>query len=92
VVFTTNHTGYQEVLTDPSFAGQIVVMTAPMIGNYGTRPEDAQSRRPWVSGFVVKNLSDASPRGREPLPAYLERHQIPTRWGYALGHLPGGPR
>jgi len=45
VVFTTNHTGYQEVLTDPSFARQIVVMTAPMIGNYGTRPEDAQSRR-----------------------------------------------
>ena len=78
VVFTTNHTGYQEVLTDPSFAGQIVVMTAPMIGNYGTRREDAQSRRPWVEGFVVKELSDAAPRGREPLPAYLERHRIPT--------------
>lgn len=81
VVFTTNHTGYQEVLTDPSFAGQIVVMTAPMIGNYGTRPEDAQSRRPWVAGFVVKRLSDSAPRGREPLPAYLARHQIPTLVG-----------
>lgn len=81
VVFTTNHTGYQEVLTDPSFAGQIVVMTAPMIGNYGTRPEDAQSRRPWVAGFVVKTLSDAAPRGRKPLPTYLEDHTIPTLVG-----------
>lgn len=80
-MFTTNHTGYQEVLTDPSFAGQIVVMTAPMIGNYGTRPEDAQSRRPWVEGFVVRRLSDAAPRDREPLPAYLKRHEIPTLVG-----------
>lgn len=80
-VFTTNHTGYQEVLTDPSFAGQIVVMTAPMVGNYGTRHEDAQSRRSWVAGFVVRRLSDGSPCGREPLRAYLGRHEIPTLVG-----------
>lgn len=56
LVFTTNMTGYQEVLTDPSFAGQIVVMTAPMIGNYGVTPEDAQSVGPRVAGFVVREL------------------------------------
>jgi carbamoyl-phosphate synthase small subunit len=81
VVFTTNHTGYQEVLTDPSFAGQVVVMTAPMIGNYGTCPEEAQSRRSWVGGFVVRRLSYGAPRGREPLREYLERHAIPTLVG-----------
>ncbi len=59
-VFTTVLTGYQEVLTDPSFAGQIVVMTAPMMGVYGTDPADEQSRRPWVAGFVVRHLSAAS--------------------------------
>ncbi len=56
LVFTTNMTGYQEVLTDPSFAGQIVVMTAPMIGNYGVVPEDEQSAEPHVAGFVVREL------------------------------------
>ena len=81
VVFTTNHTGYQEVLTDPSFAGQIVVMTAPMIGNYGTSPEEAQSRKSWVGGFVVRRLSEGAPRGREPLREYLARQTIPTLLG-----------
>lgn len=79
-VFTTNMSGYQEVLTDPSYAGQIVVMTAPMIGVYGTHPEDDQSRRPWVAGFVVRRLSRA-PRGdggAGSLVAYLEEHGIPT--------------
>lgn len=57
VVFTTNLTGYQEVLTDPSFAGQIVVMTAPMIGNYGVSAADEQAEAPWVAGFVVRELS-----------------------------------
>ena len=57
VVFTTNLSGYQEVFTDPSFAGQIVVMTAPMIGNYGTNPEDVESARPMVVGVVVRELS-----------------------------------
>jgi carbamoyl-phosphate synthase small subunit len=57
VVFTTNITGYQETFTDPSYLGQIVVMTAPMIGNYGINPEDMESERPQVSGVVVRELS-----------------------------------
>jgi carbamoyl-phosphate synthase small subunit len=83
IVFTTNLTGYQEVLTDPSFAGQIVVMTAPMIGNYGVTGLDAQSRRPWVAGFIVRELSAARNgwRTEESLPAYLKQHDIPTLVG-----------
>jgi carbamoyl-phosphate synthase small subunit len=54
VVFNTSITGYQEILTDPSYNGQIVVMTYPEIGNYGINPEDIESRRPFVRGFVVK--------------------------------------
>lgn len=57
VVFNTAMTGYQEIITDPSYAGQIVVMTAPMIGNYGITPEDFESRQAFLSGFVVKELS-----------------------------------
>jgi carbamoyl-phosphate synthase small subunit len=57
VVFTTNLTGYQETFTDPSYLGQIVVMTAPMIGNYGINPEDSESEQPQVSGVVVRELS-----------------------------------
>jgi len=57
VVFTTNLSGYQEVFTDPSYLGQIVVMTAPMIGNYGINPEDLESDRPRVAGVVVRELS-----------------------------------
>jgi len=59
VVFSTGMTGYQETLTDPSYAGQIVVMTAPHIGNTGMNDEDAESRQIWVEGFVVR---DPSPR------------------------------
>ena len=57
VVFTTNLSGYQEVFTDPSYLGQIVVMTAPMIGNYGINPEDVESDRPRVAGVVVRELT-----------------------------------
>jgi carbamoyl-phosphate synthase small subunit len=57
VVFTTNLSGYQEVFTDPSYLGQIVVMTAPMIGNYGINPEDVESDRPRVAGVVVRELA-----------------------------------
>ncbi|MCU0635851.1 MAG: glutamine-hydrolyzing carbamoyl-phosphate synthase small subunit, partial [Gemmatimonadaceae bacterium] len=57
VVFTTNMTGYQEVFTDPSYRGQIVVMTAPQIGNYGVNTEDPESPRPQISGVVVRELS-----------------------------------
>ena len=57
VVFTTNLSGYQEVFTDPSYLGQLVVMTAPMIGNYGINPDDIESDRPRVAGVVVRELS-----------------------------------
>ena len=57
VVFTTNLSGYQEVFTDPSYLGQVVVMTAPMIGNYGINPDDVESDRPRVAGVVVRELS-----------------------------------
>ena len=64
VVFTTNLTGYQETFTDPSYLGQIVVMTAPMIGNYGVNEDDMESARPQVSGVVVRELSRHSSNWR----------------------------
>ena len=77
-VFNTSLTGYQEVLTDPSYQGQIVAMTYPHIGNYGVNGEDAESRKPWVKGFVVRELSPAASnfRSEEPLEAYLKRHGV----------------
>lgn len=80
VVFTTNMSGYQEVFTDPSYRGQIVVMTAPMIGNYGTNPEDPESTKPQVSGVVVKELSRSYSNWRadDGLAAYLKNAQIPV--------------
>ncbi|MFW6159126.1 MAG: carbamoyl-phosphate synthase domain-containing protein, partial [Planctomycetota bacterium] len=57
VVFNTSMAGYQEVLTDASYRGQIVAMTYPLIGNYGINDEDNESWRPWLSGFVVRELS-----------------------------------
>ena len=73
VVFNTSMTGYQEILTDPSYRGQIVVMTYPLIGNYGINEEDVESRRPWVNGFAVKEASRApsSWRARRTLHEYL---------------------
>jgi carbamoyl-phosphate synthase small subunit len=60
VVFNTSMTGYQEILTDPSYKGQIVTMTCPEMGNYGTTPLDAESRRPSVAGFIVRECSEPS--------------------------------
>src|ERR1700723_951436 len=57
VVFNTSMTGYQEVLTDPSYKGQIVTMTYPLIGNYGVNAEDVESGRPQVEGFIVRELA-----------------------------------
>ena len=78
VVFNTSMTGYQEVLTDPSYAGQIVVMTQPEIGNYGTNPEDEESRRPFVEGFVVRECSPihSNWRGEKTLDDYLCQHSV----------------
>ncbi len=78
MVFNTSMTGYQEILSDPSYAGQIVCMTYPLIGNYGVNKEDIESRRPWVEGFVVRESSQVSSNWRadETLEAYLKRHRI----------------
>ncbi len=80
VVFNTSLTGYQEILTDPSYAGQIVAMTAPHIGNYGVAPADAESARPHVAGFVVRELSlvHSSWRSQESLSSYLRRNGVVT--------------
>ena len=78
VIFNTAMSGYQEILTDPSYRGQIVTMTYPLIGNYGVNDEDIESRRPWVNGFIVKEASvcPSSWRGRVSLDAYLKTHGI----------------
>jgi len=78
IVFNTAMTGYQEILTDPSYAGQIVTMTYPLIGNYGVNPEDIESRRPFAEGFVVREYSEISSNWRAgvTLDEYLKRHRI----------------
>ena len=78
MVFNTSMSGYQEILTDPSYAGQIVAMTYPLIGNYGVNEEDVESRRPWVEGFVVREASKVASnwRSTETLDSYLKRHKI----------------
>ncbi len=77
-VFNTSMTGYQEILTDPSYAGQIVVMTYPHIGNYGVVEFDAQSSGPAVSGFIMRSLSrrESSWRSEGSLADYLLRHDV----------------
>ncbi len=78
VVFNTSMTGYQEILTDPSYTGQIVVMTYPMVGNYGVNSRDGESERPQVSGFVVREASRmfSSWRGEATLDEYLRNHGV----------------
>ena len=78
MVFNTSMTGYQEILTDPSYAGQIVCMTYPLIGNYGTNESDVESRKPWAEGFVVREASNIKSnwRGEKTLQAYLEENEI----------------
>ena len=80
VVFNTSMTGYQEIFTDPSYAGQIVVLTSPQIGNYGTSPSDAESARPYIEGLVVREFSPISSnwRSTEVADEYLERSGIPV--------------
>ena len=78
VVFNTAMTGYQEVLTDPSYKGQIITMTSPHIGNYGVTPEDVESTRIWAEGFVVKEASerDSNWRSKQGLHGYLKAAKI----------------
>jgi carbamoyl-phosphate synthase small subunit len=80
VVFNTSLTGYQEIFTDPSYAGQIVVLTNPHIGNYGTTPSDAEAARPYIEGLVTREFSAMSSnwRATEVADDYLERSGIPV--------------
>lgn len=82
-VFHTGMTGYQEVISDPSYHGQIVVMTAPLIGNYGVNHEDPESRRLHLAGLVVREYckTPSSWRSREPLGTLLERSEVPAVTG-----------
>lgn len=83
ICFNTSMTGYQEVLTDPSYRGQIVAMTYPLIGNYGTNDADAESRSPHVRGFVVEELSEIASnwRSQSSLDDYLRHWKIPGAQG-----------
>lgn len=79
VVFNTSMTGYQEIATDPSYRGQMVTLTYPLIGNYGVAPDDEESRQPWISAFIVREYADdpSNWNAASPLAAYLIRHGIP---------------
>src|SRR5439155_3740874 len=101
VVFHTGCTGYQEVLTDPSYCGQIVVMTTPHIGNYGVNANDNESRRPFLSGYAMRQMArrPSNWRAEEDLPRWLERSGVVsiegidtravTRHVRAHGAMPG---
>jgi carbamoyl-phosphate synthase small subunit len=100
-VFNTALSGYQEVITDPSYAGQIIAFTYPHIGNYGVTPLDDEALRPWCRGIVVRELSDlpSSWRSVGPLEGFLRQHRVPaiigvdtrrlTRHLRSHGSLPG---
>ncbi|MCI7814380.1 MAG: carbamoyl phosphate synthase small subunit [Lachnospiraceae bacterium] len=79
IVFNTSMTGYLEVLTDPSYAGQAVVMTYPLIGNYGICYEDMESERPWPDGYIVRELSrmPSNFRSEDTIQNFLSRYDIP---------------
>src|SRR5512135_3312733 len=78
VVFNTSMTGYQEILTDPSYEGQLVAMTYPEIGNVGVNADDQESSRPYVRGFIVREYwpEPSSWRAEQSLASYMERHGI----------------
>ena len=83
VVFNTGMTGYQEVLTDPSYTGQIVIFTYPELGNTGVNPEDEESIKPHVKGAIARNICQkpSNWRSTQSLPNYLKQHQIPGIFG-----------
>ena len=83
VVFNTGMTGYQEVLTDPSYCGQLVTFTYPELGNTGINPEDDESARPQVKGVIARNICThpSNWRSTKSLSAYLQEHQIPGIYG-----------
>ena len=83
IVFNTGMTGYQEVLTDPSYCGQIVIFTYPELGNTGINPEDEESSQPHVKGAIARNIchKPSNWRSTQSLPNYLQQHQIPGIYG-----------
>lgn len=83
VVFNTGMTGYQEVLTDPSYRGQIVTFTYPELGNTGVTPEDEESSRPQVKGAIARNIAPrpSNWRSTQALPDYLKEHQVVGIYG-----------
>ena len=83
VVFNTSIAGYQEIFTDPSYAGQIVVLTNPQIGNYGANAEDSESRKPFIEGLVVREISPVASnwRSEEHAEHFLASHNIPVASG-----------
>ena len=80
VVFNTSLTGYQEIATDPSYAGQIVVMTNPQIGNYGTNEADNEAQKPFIEGLIVREFSPVSSnwRSERVTDEYMERYKVPV--------------
>src|SRR5260370_13180375 len=80
VVFNTSITGYQEIFTDPSYSGQIVVLTNPEIGNYGTNDDDNEATRPWIEGLIVREFSRVSSnwRSQQVAEEYLEGFNVPV--------------
>jgi carbamoyl-phosphate synthase small subunit len=79
VVFNTSLTGYQEIFTDPSYAGQIVCLTNPQIGNYGTNLADDEAAAPFIEGLIVREVTGASNwRSEENADGYLKRHNVPA--------------
>ena len=80
VVFNTSLTGYQEIATDPSYSGQIVVLTNPQIGNYGTNQADNESSRPYIEGLIVREFSAISSnwRSEQVTDEYMERYAVPV--------------
>ncbi len=82
VVFNTSLTGYQEVFSDPSYAGQCVCLTYPHIGNVGANPDDQESSKPYIEGLIVREFAQLASnwRSTESAQAYLERHSVPAIW------------
>src|SRR5437764_1198255 len=80
VVFNTSLTGYQEIATDPSYAGQIVVLTNPQIGNYGTNHADNEAAKPYIEGLIVREFSAVSSnwRSEQVTDEYMERYAVPV--------------
>src|SRR3990170_7507168 len=83
VVFNTSMTGYQEILTDPSYAGQMVVLTYPLIGNYGVNAEDVESRQIQPSALIVREVcfKPSNWRSSVGLPEFLSANDVPGIWG-----------